>query len=286
MGKMFDILDFDANFKAYTDRWIQLNKDKFKTYEQMEEAMPQVYMRWLNSPAAFLSGETPANYFRKYDSAPELVKWLRLYDENGVSAPDLLLDRINDLGAESVKPLLYLAKDERNSAELRMLALNLLKEVDAGDAPKELCLRLIDQRQDEDELADMAAELMRNMMPAHAEEVLSRLGDVSESARETYLDLLSDCPGDDRIFEATLKEFEARPEKCGLFSALLGKLGDDRAIEALTRALDRENISYIDYIEVRNAIEELGGECSHERDFEGDPYYEMMKRGEGGAEGI
>ena len=106
---MFEILDFDANFKAYLEKWIELNKGKFKTLEQMEDAVPQVYLRWLNSPAAFLEGETPGAYFQKYSSAPELVKWLRLYDEKGVSAPEMLLDRITDLGSESLKPLLYTA---------------------------------------------------------------------------------------------------------------------------------------------------------------------------------
>ena len=275
---MFDILDFDANFKAYTDKWIELNKGKFKTYEEMEDAMPQVYMRWLNSPAAFLGGETPGGYFQKYDSAPELIKWLRLYDEAGVSAPDLLLDRINDLGSESVKPLLYAAKDERNSAQMRMTALSLLKEVDAGDLPKDICFNIIDRRDDDDELADMAAELAEGFAAKYADEILERLEDVGDAARETYLDLLSSGPADGRVYDAMIREFERRPDKCGLFSAMLGKLGDERAIEHLRGALDWDDISYLDYIEVRNAIEELGGECAHERSFDGDPYYEMMKQ--------
>ena len=29
---MFDILDFDANFKAYSEKWIEMNKGKFKTF--------------------------------------------------------------------------------------------------------------------------------------------------------------------------------------------------------------------------------------------------------------
>ena len=62
-----------------------------------------------------------------------------------------------------------------------------------------------------------------------------------------------------------------------LYASLLGKLGDERALDALNRALDREEINYLDYIEIRDAIEALGGECAHERDFNGDPYYETLK---------
>ena len=274
---MFEILDFDANFKAYCDKWLEMNRAKFKTFDQMEDAMPEVYLRWLNSPAAFLGGETPGAFFQKYSSAPELIKWLRLYDESGVNVPDQLLDRISDLGGESVKPLLFTAKEEKYSPSLRMLALNLLKEIDAGDAPLALCLKIVDARSEKDELAEVASELLSGMAGGHIDEIVNRLEEVNDAARETYLDILSNFPGDERILNALLAEFERRPEACALFAGLLGKYGDERALDALNRALEWEDINYLDYIEIKNAIEVLGGECLSERSFDGDAYYEALK---------
>ena len=274
---MFEILDFDANFKAYLEKWIELNKGKFKTLEQMEDAVPQVYLRWLNSPAAFLEGETPGAYFQKYSSAPELVKWLRLYDEKGVSAPEMLLDRITDLGSESLKPLLFTAGNEKYPPSLRMTALNLIKELDAGKEPMALCFKLIDAREENDELADVAAELMQSSAEGLLDEIIARLPGASPEARATYLDILADHSGDERVFDELLSAFETDRQRCALYASLLGKLGDERALDALNRALDREEINYLDYIEIRDAIEALGGECAHERDFNGDPYYETLK---------
>ena len=274
---MFDILDFDANFKAYSEKWIEMNKGKFKTFEQMEDAMPEVYMRWLNSPAAFLEGETPGAYFGKYDSAPELVKWMRLYDEAGVPVPDQLLDRIADLGEESVKPLLFTAKKEEYSPAVRIMAINLLKELDAAEAALEFCLTIIDRREEEDDLADVAAELITDCCAGHVEELLERLPEVGDAARETYLDILCNFPGDERIYEAVMEEFLKTEDKFALYASFLGKLGDERAIPALTKALDEIDINYLDYLEIRSAIEALGGECNHEREFAGDPYYETLK---------
>ena len=54
-------------------------------------------------------------------------------------------------------------------------------------------------------------------------------------------------------------------------------VGDDRALEPLLDAAEGEDISYIDFIEVRNAIERLGGEAPV-RDFSGDPTYAAVKR--------
>ena len=42
--------------------------------------------------------------------------------------------------------------------------------------------------------------------------------------------------------------------------------------------LDDPDINYLDYIEIANAVRALGGEVEKERSFEGDPYYESMKR--------
>ncbi len=61
-----------------------------------------------------------------------------------------------------------------------------------------------------------------------------------------------------------------------MFAGYLAKLGDDRALEALMEAARDPQISYLTYIEIRNAIEALGGVCP-EREFEEDPEYEALR---------
>ena len=116
---MYDILDFDANFAAYSEKWMQMNKKKFANIEQMEDAMPDVYMHWLNSPAAFLMGETPAAYFNKYDNPDDLVAWVIESEAAGVPVPDPLMERISDLGERSVPALLRTAAEDRVGDEGR-----------------------------------------------------------------------------------------------------------------------------------------------------------------------
>ena len=45
----------------------------------------------------------------------------------------------------------------------------------------------------------------------------------------------------------------------------------------LEEALDWQGINYLDYIEIRNSLEQLGKEVDHIRTFEGDKYYESLK---------
>lgn len=274
---MYEILDFDANFGAYSEKWMEMNKKKFKNIEQMEDAMPDVYMHWLNSPAAFLQGETPGLYFQKFDNAAELVKWMEAYEEAEVPVPDPLMERIADLGEKSVSPLMRAAADSEKDAQMRVTALNLLKEIETDGAPLEMCLAIIDSREADDEVADVAAELLQTLGEDCVPPILERINEVTDEARETYLDVLCNFPGDERIFPPLMEAFETHPDKRALYASYLGKLGDPRAVETLKETLTDPELNYLDYLEIRNAVEMLGGTVEIDREFAGDPYYEALK---------
>ena len=61
-----------------------------------------------------------------------------------------------------------------------------------------------------------------------------------------------------------------------MFAGYLAKLGDDRALPELLEAAKEPKLPYLTYIEIRNAIEELGGSCP-EREYDDDPEYEALR---------
>ena len=64
-----------------------------------------------------------------------------------------------------------------------------------------------------------------------------------------------------------------------LIAGFMAAYGDDRCLEALHQAENARDISYIDYVEICDAIEALGGETARDREFDGDEYYEMIHNG-------
>ena len=44
------------------------------------------------------------------------------------------------------------------------------------------------------------------------------------------------------------------------------------------------DVNYVEYVEIRNAVEELGGEMDVEKDFSDDPYYKYMNHLDDGPE--
>lgn len=71
--------------------------------------------------------------------------------------------------------------------------------------------------------------------------------------------MLSNFPGNEQVFQLAMRLFRENPERRALFAGYLGKLGDERALEPLMQAAQDDRVRYLDYIELRNAIEELGG---------------------------
>ena len=129
-----------------------------------------------------------------------------------------------------------------------------------------------------DEKGDMCAESLLSMGEAVVEPILASLDTAGQTARDIFADILSNFPGDDRIFMLLMERFEHCEDRHALFASYLAKFGDDRALPVLLAAALDDNTNYLDYVEIVSAIDALGGERPPERDFGGDPYYESLKR--------
>ena len=88
------------------------------------------------------------------------------------------------------------------------------------------------------------------------------------------LEILSNYPGHDEVYFA-LVSWLYRGDDVSLFAQLIGKYGDDRGCEALQGFLKEYEPNYNEFLEIRAAIEELGGEVSDDDtpDFTEDPLY-------------
>ena len=195
------LIDFDAHFGKYAEGWIAENRSKYKNMDELEEQIPELYLKWLNTSADWLDGKTPGEYFAAYTDAHELVDMLRAYNAQNVSIPDQLLERIVELGDQAVEPLMALAREQKNRA-LTVTALNLLIEI-GSNAPLELCLDVIEQADAQNELTDVAGELLTNLGREAIEPIIARMDGASKAAQEAFLDVLCNFPGDDRIYNYT-----------------------------------------------------------------------------------
>lgn len=269
------IINFDEHFAEFMSDWMKAHEDQYANFDEMEEDMPRIYMAFLNTRAKWLGNVTPGAYFTQFEDPKVLVDWLTQYCEEGTPVPDLLMEQITTVGRPCEKRLLELLKDEEATEEAKMIAVNLLREMDSV-LPKMLYIRWQLDRNPQDELKDNALESLTEMGETVVQPILQELPGANEAGEEALLEVLSHFPGNEQIFKLALKLFRERKERRALFAGYLAKLGDDRALPELTAAAEEEKLPYLTFIEIRNAIETLGGVCP-ERTYEDDPEYEALR---------
>ena len=270
-------INFDKEFERYVSVWMKEHAKEYRNYDEMEAAMPDVYAQFLDTPVNWLSGAKPGEYFSQFDNAKQLVNWMEDYFKQRIPVPDMLLNRIAELGLAAEEPLMALLKKERATQEIRMAAITLLREIDSI-APMEYYIGLQAIRQEgEDELADNALDSLASMGERAVQAMRGALPLASPDGQEAMLTVLSDFPGDENVFQTALSLLRSRRDRVAVVADCLGKLGDERAIEPLKVLAASEETPYLDYIELRSAIEALGGDAP-ERDFDAeDPAYEAMR---------
>ena len=275
---MMKCINFDRAFERYMAEWMKENSEKYKDdMDVIEDMMPDVYLEFLKKPADFLDGIAPQDYFEQFDNADMLVSWLCDYIAQGVPVPDLLLERVTALGDPAEKSLLALVARDDLPEETQMTAISLLREMESK-APMQRYVDYIASLEEPSDKGDLCAEALMSMGESVVEPILAALSGARQTGRDIFADVLSNYPGDERIYELMIERFVTRDERRALFASYLAKLGDERAIPMLKEAAQSPDINYLDYVEVVNAIEALGGERPPEREFSGDPYYESLRQ--------
>ena len=269
-----ECIDFDGYFAEFVSDWVDQHTEDYRNADEMEADMPRIYTRFLNTPATWLDGFTPGSYFTQFEDPKELVDWLQAYCEQAISVPEVLLEQIQNVGKPCEKRLVALLKDEEADEDARMTAVGMLGDI-GSEQPKLLYIQWQLNREEQDELADNAIDSLAEMGKAVVQPILELLPKANQAGQVALLDVLVRHPGDDRIYRLAERLFRENPQGRALFASYLGKLGDERALPVLLEAANDPRTGYIDYIELRSAIEALGGEAP-EREFEDDPAYEAL----------
>ena len=269
-----ELIDFDAHFSDALNVWIEKNSKRFKRPEDMEDAAPEFYETWLETPADWLGGKAPGEYFGQFTDGAALVTLLTQYCQSDISVPDPLLDHMVVLGQE--EPILALVRDTDAPCEARMHAIELLRQMESS-APMVDYIRWQVERNMDDDLLENALESLRCMGEAVRRPAKVAFTVADDVGKEALLDVLADFQGDEDVLAFALRMLQSDRTKYALYAGYLGKLDDDRALEPLLELAESNDINYIDFIELRNAIERLGGEAPI-RDFSDDATYEAVKR--------
>lgn len=267
------LIDFDEKFNRKIAEMIEKHAGEHSE-DEWEDVIAQAYRKFGDTYLAAI-GKTPRKYFAEMGDE-QLVETLKEYLLQGISVPDLLCEEIEGRGV--FPALLSLLHD--TDEELVHYALNLIGP--DRRALDRYCEMLSEEEYDE-HIKDMLADLLKE----RADDVLERVLPLAGTDNAPYaLEILSKTTKRDaRAFNALSEAFaESDDEDKPLYAGYLASFGDDRALPALLAEIERTDIGFVLFQELKFAIEALGGEYEKERDFSSDPAYKKIMAAGGGSD--
>ena len=264
-------IDFDKLFENYADKYYGEHSDEYDSPDDFAKDLDKIYHKWATSPQSVLGGISPSEFFNRIptDELIDILKGSCVGDNNPNS---LLFDRIAT-EPELLDDLVALAK---SVSDEKTLAVSLSLICELGGADAEFYLGML-ERDIDASVKEMCIEELCERAESVKDVLLDRAENEDDIAKvEMYAEPLTFCAaGDDRIL-ALLRRLLAEDANTAYVAALIGRYGDERACAELYALLDTCN--YAEFLEIRNAIEELGGTVDeHYRDFSSDPLYLAIK---------
>ena len=258
---MKKLIDFDGLFDEKLSEYMHMNAGKY-TEKQWENVIPKLYKQFGDTYVA-KAGNTPKGYYADMTD-DELAETLARHVAENVPVSDFLCRELEGRGCPDALVSLIASGNE----ELVTLAVNLAGE-SVRAFPAYFDLLAGDGSED---VKDAVCEQLKNGADAAKERALALYESGVE--RERMLEILSRCKErDDRVFDILMREFRTGDE-VPMHASYLAAYGDERALPVLLEYIDRDDINYLEYQELKYAIEALGGEYTRPRDFSDDKYYQ------------
>lgn len=257
------LIDFDGLFDEKLTQYMEENKNKHSEKE-WEDIIPKLYKKFGDTYIAKLKC-TPKAYYAKMSNS-ELADTLSQHLEQDIPVPEFLCAELESRdSAEVLLPFL-----ESEDCEKAAYAINLLgDDARAFDAYFSI---LKENRMNEDIKSDLA-----DIFRLHADEVKAQaLASYKAGiAKEYMLEILSRVKEkEEEIFEVLLQAFAAADEtQSPMRASYLAAYGDTRALKPLLERIEDRTIGFVEFQELKYAIEALGGEYNEPRDFSEDKDY-------------
>lgn len=262
--------DFDKLFEKFLRNKIE--ESDGLTPDEIEEKIPEFYEEWATTPNPETNGLSPEGYFANVTDPKKLVDMFVESNKGDCNPCSLLCDRIAEVKGcdEYLKKLVDKAADPKTA----IAALNLLCESGADMPVEKMTEIMLDETADEG-LREACADELKECVADAAERLFAAIPAASVALKEMIADVLVEGEKDERTY-SLLRELFAVSDNLPFVAGLIGKYGDERAAEYLYPALD--DCNYMEYIEIRNAIEQMGGVVDDTaRDFSDDEFYKAIK---------
>jgi len=272
--------DLEELFMKSVREKVLSDKDKYSNVKVIEKELMGMYLDWVQHSNEELDGFTPIEYVKIVDKSGNLFDYIEymLNTEREVSdiVTDVLVKR--DDAIELVKKLLQ--SNDRNTLKY---AFTVMFELD-NSLVTDLCIDVIRSKDENQEKIGACYEMLAEDNDEAVEKILSIMYEVDEDTQFIFADILSNYKNNENIFMWLVTMLYRGKDLCEV-AQMLGRYGDNKAVNMINSFVLDKDLNYMEFIELRNAVERLGGEFEYEKDFSEDEYYKKIVTDKGETDG-
>ncbi|MDR2046358.1 MAG: hypothetical protein LBP79_00365 [Clostridiales bacterium] len=250
---------FERYFLGY------LADNKISKPSRIEEVYASVYAEWKCKPSDDLGGDFPLGYIAGLYADGRFADYLVELCESKLKAGDISLEFIASLPADEKVGLLKTVF-KKGGAASRLFAVSAAESETDPAFTEFLADIIFDHNEYERKITDAAFDALKTERTGLDSLILARtdglrnIGD--EELKEMLLDILSGYGGE--IVKNAVTEGLLESGNVILYANLLGRCGDGGSAETLTEYARSKELTRAEFIEIRNAVERLGGELTEE----------------------
>ncbi len=272
--------DLEELFMKSVREKVLSDKEKYSNVKVIEKELMGMYLDWVQHSNEELDGFTPIEYVKIVDKSGNLFDYIEYMLNTEREVSDIVTDALvkRDDAIELVKKLLQ--SNDRNTLKY---AFTVMFELD-NSLVTDLCIDVIRSKDDNQEKIGACYEMLAEDNDEAVEKILSIMYEVDEDTQFIFADILSNYKNNENIFMWLVTMLYRGKDLCEV-AQMLGRYGDNKAVNMINSFVLDKDLNYMEFIELRNAVERLGGEFEYEKDFSEDEYYKKIVTDKGKTDG-
>lgn len=272
--------DLEELFMKSVREKVLSDKEKYSNVKVIEKELMGMYLDWVQHSNEELDGFTPIEYVKIVDKSGNLFDYIEYMLNTEREVSDIVTDALvkRDDAIELVKKLLQ--SNDRNTLKY---AFTVMFELD-NSLVTDLCIDVIRSKDENQEKIGACYEMLAEDNDEAVEKILSIMYEVDEDTQFIFADILSNYKNNENIFMWLVTMLYRGKDLCEV-AQMLGRYGDNKAVNMINSFVLDKDLNYMEFIELRNAVERLGGEFEYEKDFSEDEYYKKIVTDKGKTDG-
>lgn len=272
--------DLEELFMKSVREKVLSDKEKYSNVKVIEKELMGMYLDWVQHSNEELDGFTPIEYVKIVDKSGNLFDYIEYMLNTEREVSDIVTDALvkRDDAIELVKKLLQ--SNDRNTLKY---AFTVMFELD-NSLVTDLCIDVIRSKDDNQEKIGACYEMLAEDNDEAVDKILSIMYEVDEDTQFIFADILSNYKNNENIFMWLVTMLYRGKDLCEV-AQMLGRYGDNKAVNMINSFVLDKDLNYMEFIELRNAVERLGGEFEYEKDFSEDEYYKKIVTDKGKTDG-